>query len=586
MPKRDSAISTLQSTTLRRSPRLLHKSEKISEQVPLVTPRRSPRLTRQNSFAQEAEDPKSPKSITNRARSSGLSENVSKKSSKPSNGLRKCGSLSSGPKKSVILGNGFDGFSNPRRSSRISDKVNAVGYESRGFLGKVSKKVGESDVGSKKFDGFFNPRRSSRISDKVNAVGYESKGCLGKVSKKVGESDVGSKKFLRNNGVDGFKNVRRSQRLSNQQKVVNEHTEKTGKDNGCRLSSDSASKEEALDTGKGKVGVTSAENLLVKGKRLTKREAEELDGESREVEVSKKRKRDVEGNGTVQGWTKEQELALQRAYLVAKPTPHFWRKVSKLVPGKSAQDCFDKVNADHLTPPQRHPASRAKKRRSLSPIPDLQLSASKLLKPNEVKGKKPSCNKRKSHITQKNVRQLLRMHYHQNQDHDADLFSVLEPNLDLSTHAFQPSSVFSTPKHLQEKQGLLKNCNDRFSSGHKKTLSRFSGSYGMAALASPPVLKQVKNRVLHEKYIDQLHNRDAKRKAASKHAKRATLIMDDRKEIRFQKLDVIRTAKNALVSDAREAISTLRHIQANATNNSDLDDDVFRSDDDESENGT
>ena len=39
----------------------------------------------------------------------------------------------------------------------------------------------------------------------------------------MGESDVGSKKFLRNNGVDGFKNLRRSQRLSNQQKVVNEH---------------------------------------------------------------------------------------------------------------------------------------------------------------------------------------------------------------------------------------------------------------------------------------------------------------------------------------------------------------------------
>lgn len=257
------------------------------------------------------------------------------------------------------------------------------------------------------------------------------------------------------------------------------------------------------------------------------------------------------------------------------------------MPGKSAQDCFDKVNSDHLTPPQRVRASRAK-RRSLSPIPHFELSASKLLKPTKLQAKKPSCSKQKSHVTQKNVRQLLRMHYHQNQDHEADLFSVLEPNLDLSTQAFQPSVVLSTPKHLKKKQGLLQNCNER-SSSQKKPLSRFSGSCG-TALASPPVLKQVKNRVLHDKYIDQLLNRDAKRKAASEHTKKATLQTENRKEVQFQKLDVVRSAKNALVSDAREAISMLQHIQTNATSSSsDLDDDVFRSsdnDDDESENGT
>ena len=253
------------------------------------------------------------------------------------------------------------------------------------------------------------------------------------------------------------------------------------------------------------------------------------------------------------------------------------------MPGKSAQECFDKVNSDHLTP-QRHPAARAKRRGSFLSIPRLQLSASKLLKPTELKAKKPSCNKQKSHVTQKNVRKLLRMHYHQNQDHEADLFSVLEPNLDLSTQVFPPSIIFSTPKKLQEKRGLLQNFKERSSSGHKKPLSRFSGSHGIS-LASPPVLKQVKNRVLHDKYID-LHSRDAKRKAASQHAKKASLRTEDRKEIHGQKLDVVKYAKNALVSDAREAITMLQHIQTNASNNSsDLDDDVFPSDDDESENG-
>lgn len=31
------------------------------------------------------------------------------------------------------------------------------------------------------------------------------------------------------------------------------------------------------------------------------------------------------------GWSMEQELALERAYLTANPTPHFWKKVSRLV---------------------------------------------------------------------------------------------------------------------------------------------------------------------------------------------------------------------------------------------------------------
>lgn len=44
-----------------------------------------------------------------------------------------------------------------------------------------------------------------------------------------------------------------------------------------------------------------------------------------------KRKRQENALGSRQGWTKEQEAALQRAYLAAKPTPSFWKKVSKLV---------------------------------------------------------------------------------------------------------------------------------------------------------------------------------------------------------------------------------------------------------------
>lgn len=51
------------------------------------------------------------------------------------------------------------------------------------------------------------------------------------------------------------------------------------------------------------------------------------------IRVCRKRKRGDEGNRVckIQGWSKEQEIALQRAYYTVKPTPHFWKKVAKLV---------------------------------------------------------------------------------------------------------------------------------------------------------------------------------------------------------------------------------------------------------------
>lgn len=55
--------------------------------------------------------------------------------------------------------------------------------------------------------------------------------------------------------------------------------------------------------------------------------------EGEEELIGTRRKRD---DGIVQGWTREQELALQRAYLEAKPTPQFWKKVSKMVKKNSA----------------------------------------------------------------------------------------------------------------------------------------------------------------------------------------------------------------------------------------------------------
>lgn len=251
------------------------------------------------------------------------------------------------------------------------------------------------------------------------------------------------------------------------------------------------------------------------------------------------------------------------------------------VPGKSAQECFDKVHSDNLTPLQPQPRLRTKKSES-SPIHNFSLSESKLLKPMV---KRLSCNKQKARPGRKIFRHLIQKHYFVDQDYEADLFSVLEPNMDPSTQAIQPGVILSTPMQSSGKQGFLKKCRERPSS-HKKPLSRLSGS-SLTTLASPPVLKQVKNRVLHDKYIDQLHCREVKRKAASERARKFFIVKEDRKDIPVQNIDVVRAAKNALASDARDVISQYQHLQANVMSNSDSnDDDSVDSDDDESEDGT
>lgn len=56
---------------------------------------------------------------------------------------------------------------------------------------------------------------------------------------------------------------------------------------------------------------------------------ERFGGGAKKRKNGEKRKRG--GEDILKGWTKEQELALQRAYFAAKPSPHFWKNVSKLV---------------------------------------------------------------------------------------------------------------------------------------------------------------------------------------------------------------------------------------------------------------
>ncbi|XAR51445.1 hypothetical protein NMG60_11006077 [Bertholletia excelsa] len=288
--------------------------------------------------------------------------------------------------------------------------------------------------------------------------------------------------------------------------------------------------------------------------------------------IGVKRKREQVGindDDTVQGWTRDQELALQRAYYAAKPTPHFWKKVARLVPGKSAQDCFDKVHTDQLTPLQPRNHSRAGK----TCLSSFSITESTLLE--SPKPRRPSGHVRKSQLAQKTVRHLIEKQYNADQHGEADLFSILEE----STFSSSTGTMLSTPECQVKRPGDLKKCHERSSTACKKHVSRLSNSKG-TTLTSPPVLKPVKNKALHEKYIDLLHFREAKRRSAFAKATKLKPGKENRNEGYVQKTDVIKAAKNALAFDAKDVIHKFQHLKASPESRySSFDDDVERDDD-------
>lgn len=232
------------------------------------------------------------------------------------------------------------------------------------------------------------------------------------------------------------------------------------------------------------------------------------------------------------------------------------------VPGKSAEECFDKIHSDHLTPPQPRTRSRA---RMKEPSP-LSFSASKLLSSPERKTKRLG-SKRRILLAQKTVRQILQKQQKEDQDYSADLFAVLEPTTDPSPVNLEEGPAFASP--APSAFSFLTACRPVSSSSSlkKKHLSRLNGSK-KAGFASPPVLKQIKNKALHEKYIDQLHCRDAKRKAEALRKSRSVKGQIDEKANCLNQ-DLVKAAKDALVSDAQNAISMFRSLQCRTDDDSD-----------------
>lgn len=223
----------------------------------------------------------------------------------------------------------------------------------------------------------------------------------------------------------------------------------------------------------------------------------------RKAQIGEKRKRDGVEDGV-------RNKSLLCKELISQQSQHlnFGKKflgcVDLLVPGKSVEECFDRIRSDHLTPPQPRTRSRAKIK---DPSP-LSFSASKLISPAATKSKRLGF-RRRTLQAQKTVRQILQKQQKEDQDYNVDLFAFLEPTI--SPDLLQEGGAFVSPPPSKASPSLT-GCRQISSSFQRKHASRLD-RLQKAAFTSLPVLRQIKNKALHEKYIDQLHCRDAKRKA-------------------------------------------------------------------------
>ncbi|XP_062231469.1 uncharacterized protein LOC133928946 isoform X2 [Phragmites australis] len=255
-------------------------------------------------------------------------------------------------------------------------------------------------------------------------------------------------------------------------------------------------------------------------------------------------------------WTEEQDLALRKSYFTARPSPHFWKRVSKMVPGRSAEECFNRIHADLSTPTPIAPRPRTSKT-TFSPLGKFTLSDAKL--PNLLKPtvRRQRTAKQKSLAAQKTVRHLLQKHCLIDQAQEADHFSIFET----SPNALQLNIPFEDSPGTPDSyinSGSVHKCSGS-SSARKKPFSRLRTKQ---AEPSPAVLKPVKNVVLHEKYIDQLSRREGtkrprKRTPSSKAA-------DSGKTFSEQQAGGLKAAKNALISEATDFISRFKKLQANS----------------------
>ena len=368
MPRRDFTITTDNSTDLRRSPRFLHHKNLPEPQGPKNPNPQSrndrsrysdPRLSSKTNVSLKrtrkdcagnitvklgkSNSPvnsrtglrKSPrlqggiKSFSNADASpkkihQSYTEEMGKDSGKPSAELQKSVNFSNGSRKSARLHGGDEGFSSPYVSLNKTHKncVENSGKESGDELKKCEKSV-------------TGWRKSSRLSNREGPKGVKKSPNTGEPVETLHLKDGFRKSARLDNEFEVSRGFRRSPRFTSQGDS-NDCVDKTVGGNSVSIES---SKEDALvvvrenemgnrETRSSSCHVASA-GITLAGRDIKRKD---INIGSQEIEISGKRKLGEEDDvGLLSGWTEEQEQALQKAYFAANPTPHFWKKVAKLV---------------------------------------------------------------------------------------------------------------------------------------------------------------------------------------------------------------------------------------------------------------
>lgn len=234
-----------------------------------------------------------------------------------------------------------------RRSTRFSEKRNTQ---------KKSEREGKCNGSIQCTSIEFSTKKGFELEPGKRVTRNSSRGKRGKNAEKVstvncnGSFERGLTQFSDKRSSSSEPKAQSGVKLSKQcrvklEKKMKKNTDKPGQRNGSskvNLDKGVLSNEE-----RSQLGVNLSEEFTHKLRKITTHgagtsspdiegggEREGADthrGNNKHIGVKRKRNQVEEGHGTVHGWTVDQEMALQRAYLATKPTPHFWKKVARLV---------------------------------------------------------------------------------------------------------------------------------------------------------------------------------------------------------------------------------------------------------------
>lgn len=355
MPQRNSKKKDQHATTLRRSPRFLGNDTKILPE-PTTILRRSPRFLAKNPA--ESEDPKTPTDekkgsvVTFLETSSCISTpKECPKAPNPRNSFAR----------NVLKESNFDkqGSGKEIEGSGICDQLKA-GCEGLSCVRRSARLSGKENVNSLlNFDEFWKDDRDlgnkdMRVTRDSARKGCNEKGCDGKPLAVI---DCNSANILGKGGLSGQQSEvvviglpveskgemkkKCNSKQGNAQKLAKmfmkkridrsvEGSKVELSDKGASLSVERISKSDLGSSDQETVGAPS--RAPVKGR--VKSEARAVVKKEKSIGVKRKRNQvedSGENQGTVSGWTKEQDSALQKAYFAADPTPRFWKNVARMV---------------------------------------------------------------------------------------------------------------------------------------------------------------------------------------------------------------------------------------------------------------